>query len=424
MKHSNFHVKFKRLSKIMFVFKNIYLGCERSILLLQVRISLNSFSIKLYFQRVKEHKMVKLFIGNLPDGNLVTNDDVRPLFAEYGTVTECEIIRNYGFVHMETEEAAETAIKELNGREVKGRPMKVEKSESKGPKKPSQKMFIGNVADGTTNEQLRSLFESYCEVLEADVMTGKNFGFVHIDASVGRGKTNQIIKELNGYELNGNKIRVQLSTSGVRTRPGMDGDQCFNFRGGFRGGRGGPPPYMRGPPMGRGGPRGGRGGPRGGRGGPRNAPYPPRDGGYGRGYQSFAEDDYEPRQGGGPMRDSYSRRDYGGGYGGGRGGGGGYGGGRGGGGGGEMYSRRSPARDSSTPSSFNQHPSNIVLAGKRFLPSIISFDLIINKYIFFIVTFFSNLFFLFIFILSNFDLHGKVFLGLCPSKEYKNLFVR
>ena len=124
------------------------------------------------------------------------------------------------------------------------------------------------------------------------------------------------------------------------------------MRGGFRGGRGGPPPFMRGPPMGgRGGPRGGRGGPRGGRGGPRNAPYPPpRDSGYGRGYQDFAEDDYEPRRGGGPMRgpDSYSgggRRDYGdrssgGGYGGGR---GGYGGGRGG-GGSEMYSRRSPPR--------------------------------------------------------------------------------
>ena len=31
-------------------------------------------------------------------------------------------------------------------------PLQVEKSESKGPKKPSQKMFIGNVADGTTNE--------------------------------------------------------------------------------------------------------------------------------------------------------------------------------------------------------------------------------------------------------------------------------
>ena len=29
---------------------------------------------------------------------------------------------------------------------------KVEKSESKGPKKPTQKLFIGNVADGTTDQ--------------------------------------------------------------------------------------------------------------------------------------------------------------------------------------------------------------------------------------------------------------------------------
>ena len=40
--------------------------------------------------------MVKIFIGNLPDGMLVTNDDVRPLFEAHGIVTECEIIKNYG----------------------------------------------------------------------------------------------------------------------------------------------------------------------------------------------------------------------------------------------------------------------------------------------------------------------------------------
>ena len=40
--------------------------------------------------------MVKIFIGNLPDGNLVSSDDVRPLFEKFGTVTECEVIRNYG----------------------------------------------------------------------------------------------------------------------------------------------------------------------------------------------------------------------------------------------------------------------------------------------------------------------------------------
>ena len=63
-------------------------------------------------------KMVKVFIGNLPDGGLVSwrnsliiiywlysiqvgNDDVRPLFEAFGTVTECEVIKNYGSVYFQ-----------------------------------------------------------------------------------------------------------------------------------------------------------------------------------------------------------------------------------------------------------------------------------------------------------------------------------
>ena len=42
--------------------------------------------------------MVKIFIGNLPDGGLVKNEDVRPLFEAFGAVTECEVIKNYGWV--------------------------------------------------------------------------------------------------------------------------------------------------------------------------------------------------------------------------------------------------------------------------------------------------------------------------------------
>ena len=38
------------------------------------------------------------------------------------------------------------------------------------------------------------MFETYGEVIEADVMTGKNFGFVHIDSTIGRGKINQILR--------------------------------------------------------------------------------------------------------------------------------------------------------------------------------------------------------------------------------------
>jgi len=40
----------------------------------------------------------------------------------------------------------------------------------------STKIFVGNIRDGTTSEQLRELFECYGRVAECDVLTG--FGFV------------------------------------------------------------------------------------------------------------------------------------------------------------------------------------------------------------------------------------------------------
>ena len=43
----------------------------------------------------------------------------------------------------------------LNGTMIKGRNIKVEKSESKGPRKPSTKLFVGNLAEGTTPAQLK-----------------------------------------------------------------------------------------------------------------------------------------------------------------------------------------------------------------------------------------------------------------------------
>ena len=52
------------------------------------------------------------------------------------------------FVHMDDEPSAEEAVRNLNGTSVKGRNIKVEKSESKGPRKPSQKLFVGNLTEG------------------------------------------------------------------------------------------------------------------------------------------------------------------------------------------------------------------------------------------------------------------------------------
>ena len=53
--------------------------------------------------------MVKIFVGNI--GECVSSDMLRTMFSEYGKVNECDVLGNYGFVHMETEQEAEQAIK-------------------------------------------------------------------------------------------------------------------------------------------------------------------------------------------------------------------------------------------------------------------------------------------------------------------------
>ena len=65
---------------------------------------------------------------------------------------------------MDNDEEGDAAVKALSGTTVKGRAIKVEKSESKGPRKPSHKLFVGNLKEGTTSDELREIFEPHCKV--------------------------------------------------------------------------------------------------------------------------------------------------------------------------------------------------------------------------------------------------------------------
>ena len=68
----------------------------------------------------------KIFVGKLPP----TADEytLRKLFERYGDVTECSILGNYAFVHMKTEDQAQSAIGKLNNWELDGYKISVEVS--------------------------------------------------------------------------------------------------------------------------------------------------------------------------------------------------------------------------------------------------------------------------------------------------------
>lgn len=72
---------------------------------------------------------IKIFIGNLSSDT--TADEVRALFEKYGTVAECDVLKNFGFVHMTDKSSADSAIADLDGYSIHGQKMRVELSTGK-----------------------------------------------------------------------------------------------------------------------------------------------------------------------------------------------------------------------------------------------------------------------------------------------------
>ncbi|KPP73472.1 RNA-binding protein 4-like [Scleropages formosus] len=188
-------------------------------------------------------KMVKIFVGNLP--RETETDEIQALFSQYGAVTECSIIKNYAFVHMEDRKCATKAIRNLHLYKLHGTPINVEASHGKNP--GPVKLHVANVEKGC-DDDLRALFEEYGTVNECSVI--KNFAFVHM---ANYEEAMDAIKGLDNADFQGKRIHVQISKS----RPRGDEEEEFQqhppenagyWGPGFPGDRPepGPPGYFRG----------------------------------------------------------------------------------------------------------------------------------------------------------------------------------
>ena len=79
----------------------------------------------------------KLFVGGL--SSQTTTEDLRTSFAKFGEIVDCAVVadratsqsRGFGFVSFSSSEAAATAIKEMNGVELDGRALKVNRAEAR-----------------------------------------------------------------------------------------------------------------------------------------------------------------------------------------------------------------------------------------------------------------------------------------------------
>jgi RNA recognition motif-containing protein len=74
---------------------------------------------------------MNIYVGNLSYG--MSEDELRDAFGAFGEVSSVKILmdretgrsRGFGFVEMPNQSEAETAIAQLNGKDVGGRPLRI-----------------------------------------------------------------------------------------------------------------------------------------------------------------------------------------------------------------------------------------------------------------------------------------------------------
>ncbi|KAK4625642.1 Polyadenylate-binding protein, cytoplasmic and nuclear [Fulvia fulva] len=164
-----------------------------------------------------------VFIKNL-DG-AIDNKALHDTFAAFGNILSCKVAqdehgnsRGYGFVHYETAEAANSAIKSVNGMLLNEKkvfvghhiPKKDRMSKFEEMKANFTNIYVKNIDLEATDDEFRAMFEKYGDITSASLahdQEGKSrgFGFVNYIRHEDAGKA---VEELNGSDFKGQALYV------------------------------------------------------------------------------------------------------------------------------------------------------------------------------------------------------------------------
>lgn len=164
-------------------------------------------------------------VGNVFIKNLDKNIDNKAMydtFSAFGNILSCKVAQDekgsskgYGFVHFETEEAANKSIDKVNGMLLNGKKVYVGKfvSRKEREKELGEKaklftnVYVKNFGEDMTDEKLKEMFEKYGTITSHKVMSkddgkSRGFGFVAFQDPAA---ADRAVLELNGKEVAENK---------------------------------------------------------------------------------------------------------------------------------------------------------------------------------------------------------------------------
>lgn len=160
-----------------------------------------------------------VFIKNLDKS--IDNKALYDTFSTFGNILSCKIMtdehansRGYGFVHFETQEAAEQAIKNVNNMLLNDKKVYVgrfmtraQRAEAYGnANKKFTNVFVKNFGETIDDVKLKEMFEKYGEITSAVVAKGedgksKGHGFINFKDA---GAAENAVQEMHDSDFNGN----------------------------------------------------------------------------------------------------------------------------------------------------------------------------------------------------------------------------
>ncbi|KAG8707555.1 Protein phosphatase PP2A regulatory subunit B [Ceratobasidium sp. 394] len=164
-----------------------------------------------------------IFIKNLDEA--IDNKALHDTFAAFGNVLSCKVAtdeagnsRGYGFVHYETAESAETAIKAVNGMLLNDKQVFVghhisrKERQSKIDEQKAQftNVYVKNLDLEITETEFREMFEPFGTITSAVLQTdaegkSRGFGFVNYERHEDAEKA---VNELNDKDIKGKPLYV------------------------------------------------------------------------------------------------------------------------------------------------------------------------------------------------------------------------
>lgn len=164
-----------------------------------------------------------VFIKNLDAA--IDNKALHDTFSAFGNILSCKVAvdefgnsRGYGFVHYETAESANNAIKHVNGMLLNDKkvfvghhiPKKERQSKFEEMKANFTNCYVKNLDHEINDEEFREIFEKFGEITSASLAKDENgnsrgFGFVNFVTHEAAAKA---VEELNDKDYKGQKLYV------------------------------------------------------------------------------------------------------------------------------------------------------------------------------------------------------------------------